>query len=476
MSWSTSPTLPCQQRYGTIDKQKNAGTSQHSVVNKIEEPERSMLHSMQPCQDQWDWNLDGMIRGKRWSADKGNLPRVPCQPEIVSSHFDGIQMAEAVSNIVDYKYHSKGDILVPRKLTDFMKVTKNPAQKRGSKLQNKAESSLQFADSLKVKKQKLDNFHSGPSSSKQEEGYDFISSSDVNHFNPSPDNLFQVKQEIDLEQRRTIFNFHNFVSVRSNEELSPVCNETQISSLAFEFLSVEQRLCEKLKSLQFGSKVYCVYNPLEYAFNTHLNYVSRFCNSEKVVLFLGMNPGPYGMAQNGVPFGDATIVRDWLTIEGDIYKPYKEHPKRPILGLHCSRREVSGSRFWEYFKKKCGIPENFFKHCFVHNICPLTFMSESGKNITPPELPVTERNLLNDYCGSVLVETIRLLGVKILVCVGRFTEQKAQRVLSSAGVNGVRIEMIMHPSPANPAANKDWEAVVEKQLNEMDIMQYLLDT
>ncbi|KAL3837608.1 hypothetical protein ACJMK2_022955 [Sinanodonta woodiana] len=473
-SWSMSP---CRQ-YDTSVKQEKTRTSLHGVSIKKEEPERSMLHYMKTGQDQRDWNHDGRVRGnKRWCADWDTLHCDPdpvkarCKPEIVSSGFDGIRRAKDVNKTVDCKYRSKGDTLVTGKLTDFMKVTKTPHQNRGSKLQNSAE-----ADLFNFKRQKLDISLSGPSSPEKEESYDFIPSLDVDHFTPNHDNLLQVKQEIDFDQRRTIFNFHNFISVRSNEELSPLYNETQISPLAFEFLSIEQRLCEKLKSLEFGSKVYCAYNPLEYAFNTHLNYVSRFCNSEKVVLFLGMNPGPYGMAQNGVPFGDATIVRDWLMIEGDIYKPYKEHPKRPILGLHCLRREVSGSRFWEYFKKRCRIPDNFFKHCFVHNICPLTFMSESGKNITPPELPVAERNLLNDYCGSVLVETIRLLRVKILVCVGRFTEQKAQRVLSNAGVRDVRIEMIMHPSPANPAANKDWEATVEKQLNEMNIMQYLQDT
>ena len=35
----------------------------------------------------------------------------------------------------------------------------------------------------------------------------------------------------------------------------------------------------------------------------------------KRVVFLGMNPGPFGMAQVGVPFGEVAAVRDWLRID-----------------------------------------------------------------------------------------------------------------------------------------------------------------
>ena len=64
------------------------------------------------------------------------------------------------------------------------------------------------------------------------------------------------------------------------------------------------------------------------------------------ILFVGMNPGPFGMAQNGVPFGDTAMVRDWLGIEAPVERPRREHPKRPVLGLRMTRGEVSGARLW----------------------------------------------------------------------------------------------------------------------------------
>jgi len=42
-----------------------------------------------------------------------------------------------------------------------------------------------------------------------------------------------------------------------------------------------------------------------------------------------MNPGPWGMAQTGVPFGEINAVKDWLGINAEVDKPQKQHPKRP---------------------------------------------------------------------------------------------------------------------------------------------------
>ena len=52
-----------------------------------------------------------------------------------------------------------------------------------------------------------------------------------------------------------------------------------------------------------------------------------------------------------------------------------------VAGFACKRKEVSGSRFWGYFQKTCGTPENFFKHCFVLNHCPLAFMKVNYYNL-----------------------------------------------------------------------------------------------
>ncbi|PIK39473.1 putative single-strand selective monofunctional uracil DNA glycosylase [Apostichopus japonicus] len=113
---------------------------------------------------------------------------------------------------------------------------------------------------------------------------------------------------------------------------------------------------EELGNLSFGERVCYIYNPLQYAKETHEDFIRKYCQSTKKVLFLGMNPGPFGMAQNGVPFGERDHVVDWLKIEGDVGKPEREHPKRQIQGLECPRKEVSGRRFWDLWKQLCKTP------------------------------------------------------------------------------------------------------------------------
>lgn len=175
-----------------------------------------------------------------------------------------------------------------------------------------------------------------------------------------------------------------------------------------------------------------------------------------------------------VPFGEVKSVVDWLKITGHVGHPPKEHPKRQITGLACTQSEVSGARFWGFFRKLCGEPAQFFRHCFVHNLCPLIFMSASGKNLTPPELPAAERERLLAHCDSALCRVVEALGVSMVIGVGRVAEQRARRTLSAAGIN-VRVEGIMHPSPRNPQANKGWEEIAKAKLAELGVMSLLND-
>lgn len=172
-----------------------------------------------------------------------------------------------------------------------------------------------------------------------------------------------------------------------------------------------------------------------------------------------------------VPFGEVRHVREWLQVCGQVSKPEQEHPKRPVLGLECPRTEVSGARFWGLFRSLCPDPEAFFRRCFVHNHCPLLFMTQSGKNLTPADLPAAQREHLLQVCDDGLAQAVRLLGVTMVIGVGRFTEQRARKALASAGLQ-VRVEGLMHPSPRNPQANKGWEAVAKARLEELRILPF----
>lgn len=223
-------------------------------------------------------------------------------------------------------------------------------------------------------------------------------------------------------------------------------------------------LSETVGRLRFKPPVAYVYNPLDYAWAAHELFLRKFGGGRKRVLFLGMNPGPFGMAQTGVPFGEVAAVRDWMGIYTLIAQPKHAHPKRLIEGFACSRSEVSGRRLWGLFATKFGTPENFFAEHFVVNFCPLAFMDEGGRNLTPDKLGAAETAELFAACNEHLRQVLAATRAEWVIGVGDFAEKRAREAL---GESGVRLGRILHPSPASPAANKDWAGTATRQLREL---------
>jgi single-strand selective monofunctional uracil DNA glycosylase len=222
-------------------------------------------------------------------------------------------------------------------------------------------------------------------------------------------------------------------------------------------------LSSHVDALEFASVPY-VYNPLDYAWEPHEAYLERWGrNVPREVVMVGMNPGPFGMAQTGVPFGDVAMVRDFLDITGHVGKPAHEHPARPIAGFACARSEVSGTRFWGWARDRFGTAERFFERVFVANWCPLVFMAETGRNVTPDKLPAGERAALFEACDEALARMVATLRPRLVVGVGRFAEKRARMAVGGE----VEIGCIVHPSPASPAANRNWAATVDAQLGEL---------
>ena len=233
---------------------------------------------------------------------------------------------------------------------------------------------------------------------------------------------------------------------------------------------ISSSLAEECSLLRFGSKAAAVYNPLEYAILPHNMYLELAGTFPKKVIFLGMNPGPLGMSQTGVPFGEITAVRDWLGIQAKVNKPKKEHPKRPIEGFDCNRSEVSGRRLWGLFQARFGTPAKFFKDHYVANYCPLVFMEESGANITPDKLPAEEVIPLYRLCDIALAQTIELLKPKWIIGIGGFAKKRIDKVCEIFfNKQDFLTAQILHPSPANPKANTGWEREVLKTLTELGV-------
>ena len=227
-------------------------------------------------------------------------------------------------------------------------------------------------------------------------------------------------------------------------------------------------LRQALRPLTFPEPVAYTYNPLEYAWERHCDYLDRFGKGQKRVLFLGMNPGPYGMAQTGVPFGEIPAVRDWMGISGPVGKPDPEHPKRPISGFDCERSEVSGRRLWGYFAEKFPKVEDFFAEHFVANFCPLVWMKDTGANLTPDKIPAAAMEPVNEHCFNHLKKVIAELDPQFLIGVGAYAEKQLAAAAEELG-HPANLGRILHPSPASPAANRDWAGAAEKQLRELGI-------
>ncbi len=221
-----------------------------------------------------------------------------------------------------------------------------------------------------------------------------------------------------------------------------------------------------MNELPFGPPAAHVYNPLDYAWPAHAAYLKRFGKQPKHVVFLGLNPGPFGMVQTGVPFGEVAAVRDWLGITAAIGRPEREHPKRPVEGFACRRSEVSGRRLWQFFAACFGTPEHFFSEHFVLNYCPLAFLEASGRNLTPDKLPAGTREGLFAICDAHLREVVGILKPEWLIGVGDFAARRASEVLSDLPV---KVGRILHPSPASPAANRDWAGQAEAQLHKLGV-------
>jgi len=239
--------------------------------------------------------------------------------------------------------------------------------------------------------------------------------------------------------------------------------------LAEQLKSIYRDLSIAVDGLSFARPTTHVYNPLNYARHPVEQYLDKAGANHKEVMFLGMNPGPWGMAQTGVPFGAIDMVRDWLEIEGPVGKPPNEHPKRPILGFDVKRDEVSGTRFWGWARDRFGTAECFFERFFVANYCPLVFMEESGRNRTPDKLAVAERSALFQICDEALRQVVQTLEPKLVIGIGKFAEDRAR---ASIGDMDIQIGRVLHPSPASPIANRGWAQQAEKQLAQLGVYPF----
>lgn len=243
-------------------------------------------------------------------------------------------------------------------------------------------------------------------------------------------------------------------------------------SIPDQLLKLINKLNSELKNFQTPKKVEFVYNSTEYARYTFEQYVRKYCSTKKSIMFFGMNPGPWGMSQTGVPFGEISSVREWLKIEGPVQKPPRECPARPVLGFECKRSEISGKRFWGLMKELCKVPEKLFETTFIYNYLPEQWMTSTGCNMTPSDFKSPEMQPLYEICDPIFCEILKLYEVQIVVAIGKFCETRATkaitRFLPSANI---KVVYLPHPSPRT-VNNNNWQEKAIEHLRALDLLQY----
>lgn len=239
-------------------------------------------------------------------------------------------------------------------------------------------------------------------------------------------------------------------------------------SLSSKLIRAGRDLADELRPLKFSGPVTHTYLTVDYARAGYEGYLARFGASKKRVLMLGMNPGPYGMAQTGVPFGEIDAVKNWMGLNPEIGRPENEHPKRKISGMACERSEVSGRRLWGLFSERFPNAEDFFKEHLVMNFCPLVWMKDTGANLTPDKIRAEEMKPVDAACQRHLLRVIELLDPQYLIGVGAYAEKKLVAARDELG-HRAETGKILHPSPASPAANRGWAEAARRQLHELGV-------
>uniref|UniRef100_A0A1A9WNN6 Uracil-DNA glycosylase-like domain-containing protein n=1 Tax=Glossina brevipalpis TaxID=37001 RepID=A0A1A9WNN6_9MUSC len=269
----------------------------------------------------------------------------------------------------------------------------------------------------------------------------------------------------------------NQVKGKENKALQNDTIDVCISSPLFakpfwqEFYEIELELNQKLsKMTKPPAPIQYIYNPVEYAKDVHCEYLKKYLNGCKKVLFVGMNPGANGMGQTGVPFGNITSVRDMMQLSGLVDQPDEIHPKRPVNGLQHTTEEPSGKRLWPLLEKLAdGSLDNFFKQCFVYNFCPLIYYDKHGKNITPNELKGAYRQEILNVCLETLESLIRLLDCEIVVAIGDYVFQCLKK---SEYCQSKRIMKLAHPSP-RAVGNQNWPEKAEKWFHNENLLPHI---
>ena len=269
-------------------------------------------------------------------------------------------------------------------------------------------------------------------------------------------------------------------------------------------------LADDLHALRRPAGVSHVYNPLRYMWPAHERFLSRHYVTDRAsapdgrldfyepagtarprqYLILGMNPGPHGMVQTGLPFGDVVNAAAMLGYRtGDqVLAPVLDgvelHPGRPVIGLVATRREASGERLWGGLAAIFGGLDQTLAQCFAANYCPLAYFADDaqGTNVTPEDFGKKTINgkpnprhdpgyaaELDKICLPYLVRVARAMRVEVILAVGRYAEAKANIIAAlcpeaTRRCPSPKVVYLTHPSPLATRSAGEWATMARHAL------------
>ena len=258
------------------------------------------------------------------------------------------------------------------------------------------------------------------------------------------------------------------MTIKDNSQLFPLAKQQVNMRSVLAVMNAAEQLrdasSELIPSLlRECKKIDWIYNPLEYAWAPHAEWIRRFSGNGAPTLLVGMNPG-HGMGNTGVPFGCPEQVRDLLEITDlEVHQPNPLHPKRPVLGLKCPKPEISGRRIWSSLAQRYGSAHLISQTIYIVNHCPLWMFNQSGKNITPDKLTGPATQCLGSICNDHLLAVVDAMSIKRVIGIGRYAQRQVDALFKN-----LELGWVPHPSPASPFANRnggaDWRQAFEMVL------------
>jgi len=257
-----------------------------------------------------------------------------------------------------------------------------------------------------------------------------------------------------------------------------------VNTVADQILAASDRLSERLAALPPVGDLVAL-DPTRYcrsAWAAYLQMAARL----GCVLVVGMNPGPHGMAQTGVPFTDP-----WIVDELDLQAPradvppadipavgswrHRSHRARGVLG---SKREESAKRLWPLLREICApyaavgpsadkIAEATRRVCnevLLVNALPICWLDPAGKNVSAEQVekraPAQVREGLRDLVNEWLQAVADILRPAAVIGVGRWAREFVTDLDVDHFVEIPFRDGIKHPSPS-AGSEAAWRAEAE---------------